>query len=354
MNETEQPGNARFDHALNAWVLTRYADVSAALHDPRLSVPGTSAGGNEAHRAVREAAARELSPARLAAWRAESEASARALVGRLSAGVHVDLVGAFARPWSLALAVRVSGAPAAAAEQLDRLARDVFLAAAHAMDSGSPAPAAVAELARSLPGAGASAAVQAFVALAQTLPCLLASAWLELLRRPDEADRLRAQPELMPGAVEELLRHAGPARAVFRRALAEVSIGGVRVNPGDRVIMMLSEANRDPAQFPEPGRLDVRRDAAEHLALGGGAHSCSGAPLIRAAVAVATGTLLSMTSTVELAGEVEWIDGFAIRAPTTLPVVLRRAQVDCSGGSDWQVPGKQGQVTIHSARRKMI
>ncbi len=91
---------------------------------------------------------------------------------------------------------------------------------------------------------------------------------------------------------------------------------------------MLSAANHDPARFPEPGRLDVRRDAAGHLAFGGGAHSCPGAPLIRMAVAVATDALLSMTSAVELVGEVEWIGGFAIRAPASLPVVLRREPLD--------------------------
>src|SRR5271163_3780048 len=99
MDKAEQPEDARFDSALGAWVLTSYADVSAALRDPRLSASGTSADGNAAHVAVREAAAHPLSPARLAAWRAEIEASARVLTERLPAGVPVDLVAAFARPW---------------------------------------------------------------------------------------------------------------------------------------------------------------------------------------------------------------------------------------------------------------
>jgi cytochrome P450 len=326
MDDAEPSGEPRFDPALGAWVLTRHADVSAALRDPRLSVPGTGADRDVAHVTVRGAAAHAMSPARLAAWRGEVEASARAITGRLPAGVPVDLVGAFARPWSGMLAVRATGAPAADAERLDRLAREVFLAAACATDSGSPPPAqaAVAELARRFPGAGASADVQAYVALSQTLPCALAGVWLELIRHPDEADRLRSQPELMPGAVEELLRHAGPARAVFRRASATISIGGASVAPGDRVVLWLSAANHDPARFPEPERLDVRRDAAGHLAFGAGPHSCPGAPLIRMAVAVATESLLATTSAVEPAGEAEWIGGFAIRAPATLPVVLRR------------------------------
>jgi cytochrome P450 len=330
MDEAERPGEARFDPALGAWVLTSYADVSAALRDPRLSISGMGGGGDAAHVAVRNAAAQALSPARLAAWHAEVEASARALAERLPAGVPVDLVGAFARPWSVALAVRATGAPSADAGRLERLAREVFLAAAFATDSGFPprAQATVAELAGSFPTGGVSAAVQAYVALSQTLPCFLAGAWLELFRRPDEADRLRARPELMPGAVEELLRHAGPARAVFRRALAGTSIGRASVAPGDRVILMLRAANHDPARFPEPGRIDIRREAAGHLAFGGGAHSCSGAPLIRMAVAAATGALLGMTSAVEPVGEPEWIGGFALRAPASLPVRLRRERLD--------------------------
>jgi cytochrome P450 len=134
----------------------------------------------------------------------------------------------------------------------------------------------------------------------------------------------------MPRAVEELLRHAGPARAVFRRAVAEVPIGRARVAPGDRLILRLAAANRDPARFPEPGRLDVRRGAAGHLALGGGAHACAGAPLVRVAVAAATDALLRRASAVEPAGEVEWVGGFAVRAPATLPVVLQPARLDHS------------------------
>jgi cytochrome P450 len=331
MNETEQPGEVRFDASRSAWILTRHADVFAALRDSRLSAPGTGAGGDVAHAAVREAAARALSPSRLAAWRAEITASARILAERLPAGVPVDLVGAFARPWSVELAVRSTGAPPADADRLDRFAREVFLAAARATDSGSPsALAAAAELAQSFPRAGASADVQTYVALSQTLPCVLAAAWRELFRWPHEADRLRANPALMPAAVEEMLRHSGPARAIFRRADTAATIGGARVAPGEHVILMLSSANHDPARFPEPHRFDVCRDAAGHLAFGGGAHACSGAPLIRLAVAVATSALLCSASTAEPVGEVEWIGGFAIRAPASLPVVLRREPFDRS------------------------
>ena len=192
----------------------------------------------------------------------------------LPAGQPVDLVRAFVEPWSLAVAVVATGAPGDDAERLAGLAREVFLGAACSTDTAlrPQAQEAAAELARSFPAAGASVDVQAFVALSQTLPCFLANAWFALLRHPEEAARLRAQPGLMSQAIEELLRYAGPSRAIFRQASAPAGIGCANIRQGDRVILLLAAANRDPAQFPEPGRLDFRRGAAGHLAFGGGPH----------------------------------------------------------------------------------
>jgi len=321
-----QSVDARFDTGLGAWILSRYADVSSALREPRLSLAGTAVDGHAAHLAVREAGAQAFSPARLAAWRADLERSALRTIAGLPAGQPVDLVRAFIGPWSLALAVTATGAPADAGERLNRLAREVFLAAAGSTDS-DPLPgqrAAAAELARSFPGGEASAAVQGFVALTQTLPCFLANAWLELSRHPEETRRLRADAGLMPQAIEELLRFAGPARAVFRQALVEVSVANVRIRAGERVVLMLGAANRDPRQFTQPNRLDFSRGASGHLAFGRGPHACSGANVIRLAAGVATAALHAATDGVEVLEPVEWIGGFAIRAPATLPVILRR------------------------------
>jgi cytochrome P450 len=110
---------------------------------------------------------------------------------------------------------------------------------------------------------------------------------------------------------------------VFRRALNEVVVGEASISRGERVIVMLSAANRDPARFPEPGRMDFNRVPAGHLAFGHGMHSCAGAALIRMAVGVATGALLRAASEVELVGDAEWIGGFAIRGPASLRVVMR-------------------------------
>jgi cytochrome P450 len=90
------------------------------------------------------------------------------------------------------------------------------------------------------------------------------------------------------------------------------------------VILLLAAANRDPGRFAHPDRLDFARGGNGHLAFGKGAHACAGAHLIRLATSSATGALLASTSAIELAGEVGWVGGFAIRAPGALPVIIRR------------------------------
>jgi cytochrome P450 len=317
-------GDARYDEALGAWVLTRYADVSVALRHPHLRIPGTD-GGHAAR--PERAPASAPQPSRLAAWPPESERLARELVLSLPAG-RMDLVRDYAGPWTLALAASVVGIPRSDAERLARHARVVFQAAAESTD-GEVQPAALraaAELSAGLPaGSEATIGVQAFVALTHTLPGFLASLWHRLFRDRALVGGIRDTPARLPQAIDEILRAAGPARAVFRRAGAALSIGAARIRPGERVILMLAAANHDPRQFPEPDRLDLARGGAGHLAFGRGLHGCAGAQLIRLASAAATGALLDEAAGIELTGEPEWGGGFAIRVPVSLPALLRRA-----------------------------
>lgn len=321
-----QPGRARYDPALGAWVLSSHADVSAALREPCL-VAVDFAEGSGVHRAVQGAVARVLSVDRLGQWRAGFERTALECAAALPADRPVDLLESFAVPWALSLALTVTAASPTAPTELAQLAREVFLAAAFRTDAGGQpaAQSAATELARRLPAAEATVNVQTFVALSQTLPHLLAGAWLALFSDPAATLRLRNESGLLRRAVDELIRHAGPSRAVFRRALEGVRVGGAMIEGGDRVVLMLAAANHDPARFPDPDRLDLDREVRDHVAFGGGPHSCSGARLTRAAAVAATAALLRTTAAIELAGPVQWIDGFAIRAPASLPAVLRRA-----------------------------
>src|SRR5688572_16083891 len=149
-------GTARFDAEHRAWVLSSYADVSAALRDARLS-----ASDGAAHVAVREAATRAFSAERLATLQSAIAPAASYKVAALPKGVPVDLVHEFAEPWCLELAMTATGAALADAARLSGLAKEVFLAAASATSSGSQPHAreAAAELARHFPDEGASVAV---------------------------------------------------------------------------------------------------------------------------------------------------------------------------------------------------
>jgi cytochrome P450 len=301
-----------FDPALNAWVLTSYAEVNAALREKRLSAVSARGDGDPgtfdeaAHERFREQARASLSAERLAEWRGLMEPLARRMVAALPSSRAVDLVGEFAEPWSLAVAGIVTGVDTADAARLGGLARAVFLAAAEPFDAALQAESAAAtvELARRLGGAFE---VQAFVALSQALPGFLADAWLTLLTHGGSAD-----------SMEELLRYATPSRAQFRRAVADVEINGTRIERGQRAILMLAAANRDAAEFVEPDRFDPARAAAHHVAFGAGAHACVGSALVRMAAGVATGAFLAGFAGGRVVGDVVWREGFALRAPAVL------------------------------------
>ena len=115
----------------------------------------------------------------------------------------------------------------------------------------------------------------------ETATNLIGNGLLALLRHPAELERLRADPGLIPGAVEELLRYDSPAQATFRRVLTDCEVNGVPLRRRDNLVLLLGSANRDPDAFDDPDRLDVARRGAAHLSFGRGIHHCLGAPLAR-------------------------------------------------------------------------
>jgi cytochrome P450 len=155
---------------------------------------------------------------------------------------------------------------------------------------------------------------------------LIASGVLALLTHPREMARLRADRSLLPAAVEELLRFTSPVNhANDRFTTEEVSIGGVAVPAGAWVIIALPSANRDPARFPGPERLDLGRDISGHVAFGHGIHYCLGAPLARMEAEVALGTLLDRFPGMSLAAppeELRWRSVSLINGLESLPVLL--------------------------------
>ncbi len=104
---------------------------------------------------------------------------------------------------------------------------------------------------------------------------------------PDALEQVRKQPELMPGAIEEVLRYASPVWRIIRTTTAEVTIEGVTIPADSAVFGWLASANRDERQFPEPERFDITRHTHRHIAFGHGIHFCIGAPLSRLETSIA-------------------------------------------------------------------
>jgi cytochrome P450 len=115
----------------------------------------------------------------------------------------------------------------------------------------------------------------------ETTTNLLANGLLACMRHRDQWDLLRQQPALVRSAAEELLRYDGPVKATFRWAKRHVDLGGKTIRAGDRMLLILAAANRDPAKYADPDRLDFTRSPNPHVALGQGIHVCLGAPLAR-------------------------------------------------------------------------
>jgi cytochrome P450 len=134
----------------------------------------------------------------------------------------------------------------------------------------------------------------------ETTMNLIGNGLLALLHNPGEADRLRTDPSLAKTATDELLRYDGSVHLTARTAIEDAEVAGERIAKGEMAIGLLGAANRDPAQFPDPDRLDVGRDPNRHLAFSAGGHFCVGATLARVEGQIAFETLLRRLPTLKL------------------------------------------------------
>ena len=162
-----------------------------------------------------------------------------------------------------------------------------------------------------------------FVAGHETAVNLLGNGILALLLHPGELRRLQREPALLPNAVEELLRYDSPVQRVARVAEADIQVGRKTIPKGAIVSAVVGAANRDPARFPEPDRLDVSRRDSRHLAFGLGDRFCLGAALARLEGQIAIGTLLRRLPKLKLAAmPPEWRDSIETRGLRELQVTF--------------------------------
>jgi cytochrome P450 len=358
-----------------AWIVTRYADVRTVLTDPRLAKdvhrwPGggrsrpSEATGVYAHMLhadppdhtrLRRLVQKVFTPRR-AALRPRAEEIAADLLDEMAAarGDVIDVLGAYARPLPIAVLCELLGIPeadrawiavavAAYDERAEhqRVERELAayfteLIGAKRAEPGDDLVSALV-VARDNDGAdGAADGLTANELLStvfllvmagfDTTVNLIASSTLALLTHPEEKTRLRQDPSLLPAAVEELLRFTNPVNHANDRFTTEdVRVGGVVIPAGEWVLPATSSANRDPAQFPDPDRLDLGRDTSGHVALGHGVHYCLGAPLARMETEVALGALLARFPRISLAvppSELRWRPVSLMNGLESLPVRL--------------------------------
>jgi cytochrome P450 len=158
----------------------------------------------------------------------------------------------------------------------------------------------------------------------ETTTNLIGNGMLSLLRNPTQMARLRSEPDLMPAAVEELLRYESPSQHTARLAPDDVTLGGKQIRKRQAVIAVMAAGNRDPERFPDPDRLDFDRPDNRHLAFGWAAHFCFGAPLARIEAHIAFETLLNRFPVIEIVdAPLVWRENLGLRGLKSLPLTYR-------------------------------
>jgi cytochrome P450 len=314
-----------------------------------------SRSDGEQHERLRNVSHRAFTPRRIAAMETALEVYAEDLLDGLPADEPIDFRERFAYRLPMLAITEMLGVPEDRRETIhlwsNKLARnrggdqpDAVMAAHEAMcDFRDYVEQTVVPARRKDPGTDlVSALLEAegserltgremtatFVVLLfaghETTTNLIAIGLRELLRDGEQWQRLLDDPSLIPGAVEELLRWVSPVQWISRISTADQEIGGVELERGDAVQLVLAAANRDPAVFADPEVLDVgRADAREHLALGFGPHFCLGNALARLEAKLALEALVRRYPDIRLAGDPEaWTGNAMLRTITDLPVEM--------------------------------
>ncbi|MFI8240338.1 cytochrome P450 [Streptomyces sp. NPDC085866] len=367
-----------FPSGVQAWLVTGYDAAHAALADDRLGKSHDR--GNDRWRArasimpepqhsrlqvhllhqdppkhtrMRRFLTDAFTPRRIESLRPRFQELADALVAALPETGPADLVSAFAAPFPFQVLAEVIGLPKELADRFDRdwgkvvrpvgptdPGRPAYEARLHGLQSYIADVVAHKRdhedddlLSRLVAARDRdelsqeeldSMIFQLLVAGQEPVTNQITTALIALFRHPDQLARLRDTPDLLPRAVEELLRHDSAFELTTWRFFDRDSdLHGTTIPAGDSVIVSLCAANRDPRRFPAPDTLDLDRSPNPHLAFGHGIHFCPGAALARAELRIALGTLLARLPGLHLAvadEDLAWIPAVLGRGTHHLPV----------------------------------
>ncbi|MFI8185656.1 cytochrome P450 [Actinacidiphila glaucinigra] len=366
---------------LEAWLVTRYEDGLAALTDPRLSSDVRDAADPRLmerlptteresmirtmlradppdHTRLRRLVSKAFTARRVAELEPRVQAIADELLDAIVPAGRADLVEDFAVPLPVTVISELLGVPVSDRFDFQRWTDDMVLQGPQPPDPAKIEAAwqqmhgyltALLDAKRAHPGGDLLSALiathddeqrldrhelisMAFLLLVAgyiTTVNLIGNGIAALLTHPEQLRMLREDPELLPGAIEEFLRYDGPVNpGIARFAREDLTIAGVAIPRGATVLVASAIADRDPARFADPDRLDVTRADNAHLAFGHGIHYCLGAPLARLEGRIAIGTALRRLPGLALAvpeEELRWRPR-VLRGPSRLPVTFGSAQ----------------------------
>jgi pimeloyl-[acyl-carrier protein] synthase len=376
-----------WDFVLCGWFLTRYADVRAALLDPRLTtknfpfdvsqlppdlqhelgplvrVMEREVLYNDApeHDRLRRPLNRAFNPAVFERLRPEMEALARELLAKAEQRRSMDVVGDYSEPLADYMIGELLGLPHANRvefiEWCDRLKKfmtarrvghetvlrakeavkvfEAIRAYIRTMIAGRRENSADNVIAHSFavepneapPTEDEFLANCVFFlhAGARNMSASITNAVLSLLRHPDQFAGLRDDPQSISIAIEELLRYETPIQVSIRGVPEEIEFAGRRVGPNQLLVMLLGAANRDPQQFGDPDRLELMRRPNRHVSFGVGAHGCIGGWMARFGLTLAIAAILDRQTDLRLIpGKLQWNLPAMRRTVRTLPVFVDR------------------------------
>jgi hypothetical protein len=369
---TEDPVH---ESPMGLWVLTRYDDVAGMLRDARFGRKGfdtlLQARFGEAgfdlsmlfrdppdHTRLRALVSKAFTPRVVEEMRERIQGIVDALLDRAQDVGHMDVIADLAYPLPVIVICEMLGVPAETRDRFRHWSVDIARSLdaialptePEVIERGTAARHALADYFRGLiaerrrhpkadllsdliaaeeqgdkltEGELMATVLLLFVAGHETTVNLIGNGTLALLRHPAELRALRADPALIGSAVEELLRYDGPVQRTGRMPNTDVEVGGRTIPKGALVLGLIGAANRDPAHFPDPDRLDITRSDNRHLGFGWGIHFCLGAPLARLEAQIAILALARRMPRLALAtARPEWRRASTLRGLTALPVTF--------------------------------
>lgn len=377
----EEPVHRNF---LGSWVLTRYADVKAVLRSPRFrsdNLPQRLKDKNPYlknqqknldalaentskwllhleppdHTRLRGVVGKAFSAGMIECMRPQIQEIVDELIGNVQHRGSMDIISELARPLPVRVISRMLGVPIEIQNQVYQWANDIsgILDPLNSLETLAHMNGVILEFSESFRKLIAererepkedlistlvaaknqggkfsdsellSVCMLLFATGEETTVNLIGNGMMALLHHPAQMERLKREPIIIQSAVEELLRYDSPIQRIARIATEDVEIGGEKIAAGEQVILYLGAANRDPAQFPDPDRLDLTRSDNHHLAFADGIHNCLGAALARVEAQIANNTLVQRLPDLKLQTDtLEWRKNIALRGLKALPVTF--------------------------------